>query len=727
MYKFYLNDTLLTNPVDGWLDFTMKINRDFSLRRMVVSYPTDLIFTGDGFNILFDAIEQNGYDTVFDFRAEKESQSQGGNNSILGLIYLIDVEFDLTRRTATTQVKENGFIARVWGNMSNPVVLPSLSTKNGLDMFSSSRRNISFDETTSDPIAHEGIRKGVDVYRAFQDIITNVTDGNVSLESNFLSNTLGWELNNPTNAHCAIIRGRELRLGTDRDSEFDYQVKINMTDLFSIMANMYNLYMYQDTTSEGQVLRIEGESDFYPLDSSVDIESPENMTMSYFQELFYSTVRLGASNARFEDGNTAHNLPQVPFITFKSDDYYVDGNSNIDRKKDISTNQLIIDSNVIRDVLINDVDTYDDNLFLIQYKPSIVDDQYVAVTTQLFGSQIFNRGLMSDEVARRHQVFGKISNNITSVTFDNRFKYKSTSEDERFIGGFADQYKHETFDPIFSDRVSDRSEGNFNETSSKYTAQFNGDYTFEVGVATSVEQIVTQTSFYTVATGTVWTQTYDTAKVTAEIVIMDGVIEKQVVPVFSRKYLTAGVHFDSEFATIQMEVNEVAFVRVTYNLYNNPPNLGSDSYVENPNKTLLHDMTIEYSRTSFFSATATPILNLSFDSTDDDNAYKGTRINLAHFLTQAQIKKLLNEPQKSVDLINFVDVDKTKPCWIRDIQINNETGAIEGELITNITNTTQDVPSIVPVVQTQRRPILECGNNQLCFANEINSQYIGAI
>ena len=116
MYNFYIDDILIKSPIEGWDDFEHKIDRSIENRMITISYPTDLTFTGDGYNILFDAIETDGYDKEFSFRAIDVDSYGVEINEVRGTIFLIDADFELVSRSVKVQVKENGYIAKMFGN-----------------------------------------------------------------------------------------------------------------------------------------------------------------------------------------------------------------------------------------------------------------------------------------------------------------------------------------------------------------------------------------------------------------------------------------------------------------------------------------------------------------------------------------------------------------------------------------------------------------------------------
>lgn len=728
MFRFYLNGTELTNPIDGFEEFTVKISRSIADRRMILKYPTDLVFTGDGFNILYDAIESQGYDAVFEFLATRTQMDGEAINEFNGLIFLIDVEFDLTRRTATTKVKENSYLARLWSNLKNPVSLPSLKTKNGFYMLPQSRVSIDFQDSLATPNyindagtvfnntpAHAGLRNGVNVPLALKEIIENISDGNVSLNNKFfdqqaIDRLTNW---NTDDTPLMLIRGRELRLGDDRTSNRDIDIKISFDDLFRAVSRLYNLYLYPSTQTANPTVVIGSESDFFPNEQIVEIESPENMTMSYFQELFYSTVRMGSGKYLFQDGNTNANLPQVPFETFQQEDYYLSGLNNIDNRYDLSVSKLIIDNNIIRDVLADNTDNYDDDYFLIQY----VAERNVPAVYGAFGTYTFNGALMSNRVATRHNLFGRITANLTQTDIDNRLKFESDQSNKYvFFAPKNNQTYFPTFTPSFANPIFDLSGGKFD--GEKYTAEVSGQYTFDTNIVVNVTQLE---FMYYDPSKPLYVPSFDTVQCEINLVIKDGANVVQAIPINSNKLQNIAIYQLKASTTVSMNANETAELTINFVALNDQ---GYYTQGRNPHDTL-NDITFWYSDKSVFECTATPDANLSYETPTAGSFYRGTRILVEYYLNQKQIKDLIDNPNYSVKLLNFVETGNEKPCWINDLEINTVTGELTAELITNIANE-QEVQRVRPR-QTQRRQPTTCDNEILCFANEVNSQYISAI
>jgi hypothetical protein len=704
MYNFYLNDKYLENPPIGWDKFSQKINRDIENRRIVVSYPVDLTFWGDGFNLLFEAIEQFGYDKTFEFRAEKVDLNSDPL-LILGVVFLIDVDFDLNERTATVQVKENGYLARIWNNISNPVSLPAKTTKNNIIIVPESFREITFGNLAGSlNVANDqyGSRYGVDVFEGLKEIVKNMTDDVVEFKSPYLEEILNTDTSDRYNNKLMIIRGRELRYGGDRPNDDTYKFKVSFEELSRAVMRLYNLYLIPKTQVDPPQLIMGTESAFYNNGEPVVVlDSPEQMKMSYFQELFYSTVRMGSAQTSYQDGNTANNLPDVPFVSFKEDEFYLSGKSNINREKDISIGDFIIDSNIIRDVLQNNNDVYDDELFLIQYSFESLewkdDSVFVASGFGALGESILNGSLMSDKVAERHNFFGQITNNLQPSGINALFLAGASINDVVELAVGKNQIQSQTFTLSFSDDEYDYGE---NWDGQSFTAPISGLYTFSLRQSV-VRNLPVQSYF---------NEKYSTGWISTTWQVLDGGTLVSSGNIYGDVFQTSGIETVNKQFSVNMNTNQRLQIKTRFEIATTSRRTGS----------------LRTDSTDGFKCIGHPQLNVQFASTNQKSLYKATKITMNHALNTEQIKNILRNPQKSINLFNFVEQQRLKKCWISNMEINMETGAIDVELITNIKNE-PDAQQQRNIPRSVARPRSTCETNILCFANNQNSQYIGAI
>jgi hypothetical protein len=544
------------------------------------------------------------------------------------------------------------------GNVNNPIALPSTETKNGLVLLSTpstastssnSRISVSFgsDALGGLALAHSGLRNGVDVVDGLKEMVLNMSDNKVTLQSDWFDNQLSdyLEAGDKYKAPLCLIKGRELRLGTDRTNESDYAISTSWDKLFTAVARIYNLYYFPNTEHQPPIIKIGGEDEFFPQDASAKIESPENMKLSYFQELFFSTVKLGSGTYLYTDGNTATNLPNVPWQTFKSEEYFLSGDSNLDVQKDLSIPGFVVDSNVIRDVLVNDNSSYDDQYFLIQYTPQAytLDIPFIGVTEyaravsfELFkdestgaGLPMFNGALISSEVAKNHNYFGQIRQSLTDVTIDSRCHYKAGAGDKISFIALKDIPYYEVKVPKYSDQVFDYSNDKFNTSTAVYTASLNGMYSFESYMHFTVSALQSEVIGNPLVDPIV-TESKDELRIATSLIIRSGTEILEQKQLSSIRITTTGVYERKIETSAFLNANETAEISVLFSAYNRGNNSG----------ILKNNIEWQYDFGSYLHVNSTPYLSLTYSDTEQTEEYRGSRVILNHYLSENQLKNV---------------------------------------------------------------------------------------
>ena len=741
MFKIYLDDTPLTDEPDGWASFTKQITRDVQSRTIIVSFPTDLVFYGDGWEFIYNKFGDDGYDVLIDFRAV--NFDSGGNqiSELLGSIIMTDVTFDMVRKTATVQVKENSYMARIWNNKTNPVAIPALLTKNdeqiiGIDP----EREIAMNPTASGTIMNGNVRFGWDVYEAFKMVVANISDNDVGFTSDVLENLGGSSL---LPQKMALFSGLHLRKGTT-SSDGDTIVKISYEDLFRDVSRLLNLYMYPDTDSTSPKIVMCTESEWFEQQNSLDFDQPDEMEQSFFQELFYNSVRMG-STTTFSDTDVAINYPRINFASFKNEQYYFSGVNNIDNEFDLTNSSIIVDSNIINDVLVNGSNAYDDRVFMVEYNQYSGTNLGVAKGYQIAGVTVFNRELMHDKMLGRYNLASKVTENITAYDKDYRIDYENNLSDPRhsgycdvFIPAFTTIQEADTHNSCYSTQIMQMTErqyytipqtdGDAQWSGTKWTAPLTGIYGFEFYVVSGMQFPLVYVSDWNLVMDVVALRKSGTTIVETKHVssIQMGTgdesdFESSSVSLVNQS--SGYTKYDNVTFWIFMNINETLEMESRVDSYVRA-DVNTPAYFTSTQPIAELNWTTESMKLKVLSS---PQVSVDFDIPDlNPDKYRGSRIVINTALNQTDIKKLYASPQKSLIINNFVQLSETKRAWISRATINETTGAVSFELITNITDV---VDSDLPLTSLRIAPppSVECEVETLCFANENNSQYLPTI
>lgn len=736
MYKIYLDDNELTDEPDGWVDFTKRISRSVENRWIVISYPTDLIFYGDGFKYIYDLFNDVGYDVLIDFRAVYFDTAGNEVSEILGSIIMTDVEFDMVRKTASVQVKENSYLSRVWNNTRNPIAIPASLTKNGEPIIGiDAQRNIDMSFTVSGAIQNGTVRIGWDVFETFKMILANITDNEVGFESEILEN-LGSSQLQPRK--LALISGLQLRKGTGA-TDGDSIVRITFSELFLDIARLCNLYMYPDTSASPKII-VGDEFEWFNSENVLDFDQPNEMTLSFFQDLFYNAVRMGSQSA-FSTTDPALNYPRINFASFKNEKYYLSGVNNIDNELDLTQPTIITDTNIINDVLVNGIETYDDRVFMVEYEP--FGGEFVRASSYtLVGEKIFNRRLMHDAMMERYNLSARVTENISAFDKDFRIDYINNDDDSKHTG-FCDVFLpqftfieasdivnscYSTQVMTLSDRVYldiPQTDGDAQWSTIKWTAPLSGSYQMEFTYAGGLVFPLNNTRDWSLtmscvairkSSGTV----VETIPVT---VIQLGTGDVELTSVTQAQTGSGYVLTKTGTFTVNMSINETLEFESRVSSYLEA-DVNTPAYFTQPQTTPSLQFTTGDMQ---LKVLATPQVSLDFPAPDiSPSEYRGTRINIETALNQQQIKRLYQNPNFSLQINNFVEISETKRAWVSNAEINETTGRTVFELITNLDEIIEDEIFKARRTSKEQQPTL-CEANTLCFESATNSQYIDVI
>jgi hypothetical protein len=736
MYKIYLDDNELTDEPDGWVDFTKKISRSVENRWIVISYPNDLIFYGDGFGYIYDLFNDVGYDVLIDFRAVYFDTAGNEVSEILGSIIMTDVEFDMVRKTASVQVKENSYLSRVWNNTRNPVSIPASATKNGEPIIGiDAQRDIDMSNVVSGAMQNGTVRIGWDVFETFKMILANISDNEIGFESTILEN-LGSSQLQPRK--LALISGLQLRKGTSSTAG-DSIVRITFSELFRDISRLCNLYMYPDTSASPKVV-VGDEFEWFNRSTVLDFDQPNEMTLSFFQDLFYNAVRMGSQTA-FSTTDTALNYPRINFASFKNEKYYLSGVNNIDNELDLTQPTIITDTNIINDVLVNGTETYDDRIFMVEYEP--FGDGFVrAVKYDLIGETIFNRRLMHDAMMDRYNLSARVTENISAFDKDYRIDYINDGNDAKHTG-FCDVFLpqftflqasdivnscYSTQVMTLSDRVYldiPQTDGDAQWSTIKWTAPLSGAYQMEFTYAGGLVYPLNNTSEWNLHMSLVAIRKSGST-VVETIPVTDIVMGTGDVELISFNQAQTGSGYiltKTGTFTVNMAINETLEFESRVSSYLRA-DVNVPAYFTQPQTT----PTLNWSTGDMqLKVLASPQVSLDFPAPDiSPSEYRGTRINVETALTQQQIKTLYENPNFSLQINNFVKISEQKKAWISNAEINETTGRTVFELITNLDEINEDELIIQRRSNRTQQPS-PCEANMLCFETAINSQYIDVI
>lgn len=673
-FKFFLDGVQVDEP-EGFRDFEEQIVRDDQQRIIRYDFPLTLTFVGTA----YEAIEnkyQEAYNselalTVIDARTNIETIF------LKGIIKMSNCTFNLSKpplRSVECEVDDNIYQNVIFNNLKRPIVVSGNETLNGLPLTPITPVDLTvFIVGTGANVGTP--RTSYDIRDCFEYAISFVSDNQVSFASS-------WYDSLPDDERLVILAGAELRDPTLTIVGPEITLQI----IFDELWRKYNLYMIVENPITNPTIRLEQESYLYGSSTALVLDDIRGLTRSMDFEKLYNRISIGSTIAIRELG-TNFLMYYVPFLSFVEEQYNIGGVINVDRELDL-VSDWIIDHNSIANAIENNVDTNDDEIFIIQY------DQATSVATkgQYFpeespSNRFYNEQLLNSNVAQRFNYLGEIVLNSGLLTAS--FQAEQTvpiiaannllsEEVFTFIyDNSAFPFNNDSTPPNFD------TDNNYNNSTYTFTAPVTGFYRFrwDLGfqiVSMSAEaqaQFAPVLQFVKNGTDTITPSQYRVATFdgvtigpfgifqdnTAQDNFGSGFIGVNVVPGFGR-YLRAE-------QTILMETGDTMTGRLVLRvrMFNNidPPPLSfavqlSDSIFANP---------------------TTPISGGVFVETDPDEYYVGVYKIEELGLTDDQWESLTHNVN-GIIRVN-TGYNDNRISYIRNAKRNVITGKTEMEMIFN--------------------------------------------
>ena len=351
----FLDGLPMDEPL-GWQDFQEELDRDIRERIISVKYASELTFTGKAYEYLRIQYALGGFCNAIQYEAK---QRCGGvlATCAKGDVILADAEWNLTRCEVRVSVVDNGIGFRIINNKDIPVSPTAEASKNDIVIAPVPTVILSIHDPQGDGTdLLPDTRRVWDWYEAIKHAVKYITDDTVAVTSSWyeaLEDAQKW----------ALVEGFELREHTGANNRTVWTFK----QLFDEMAGRFNLWMWSSKAADGTpLLRIEPESYFYGAAGSMFQLDIQDLTRTIDQDRLYARVVIGCDTYIRQFTDTPLALPYVPLKTHGKEEYHFKGICNTSETLELSFD-FISDSNAIEDVVLNNNDEYDEDIFLLQY------------------------------------------------------------------------------------------------------------------------------------------------------------------------------------------------------------------------------------------------------------------------------------------------------------------------------------------------------------------------
>ncbi|HRH57731.1 MAG TPA: hypothetical protein PLS10_08770 [Chitinophagales bacterium] len=388
MYSVYFDD-ILQRPEDiininDVMETSIVRQDGFDSQQQIIREKSDatLEFTGQAYSYVCNILKKNSCH-VFNVRIEETC----------GYIYnatmsIVGMEMDLHKCICKTDLKDNSFSAYIDGYLNTNVSLFNVKTKN-CEVLNPivTQFKMPYDVTN---ISLLKTINGFDVLDVFQFIISYYTDNTISVVSDYLTTnkyaiTTGFSMHN----HGFSIKEK--------------YPEISFNDLFKELRKKLALYMAIEYDDLGNpYLRIEEENYFFADVELFSIdEIPRNVIQTYDNKRNFNVVNIGSNKTEaLEDSPITY--PQLRYTAWNEESYGKCGSCVGEKDSELDlVSDYIIDSNIIVEALIFDVDTdydHDNDIFLFNYYMDSVDATGKMTLNSLTGNYYYNDSLRNENV-----------------------------------------------------------------------------------------------------------------------------------------------------------------------------------------------------------------------------------------------------------------------------------------------------------------------------------------
>lgn len=472
MIQIYLDGTLYENP-NGWENLQDRVFYSEDISGYVNELAGNLIFYGGAYAYLRSKFDTGICESVT-VQINEACADSIYKKIFDGLIFISDVEWNIVKCSATVQVVDNSYIAKIYNNKAIQAVLGITRSKNNIDITSYSNEQTNISLLASNGGAGVTNASGFRIYDAFRFLVGFMSDGTMEFVSDFFNIATGTD---QAATMSVIMNGEEVRTG---GSTVLRKASISFEELYKDVNKTFNIAFSFEEVAGVMTMRIEPKS-YYEQATEVNyFEYPADIIQQLPQQKLYAKVKFGSSQVVTPQPF----LPDLNFYGTQQEEYHLLGTCNSEAELNLRLETLITDTNIIQDLVDNGTnEAYDQNNFLI-----VCAALNVAQLTPKPGSggtEFYYNDLISNYRVAQYWS-GNLANSIAiwlESQPDNFYAGRTGTAQTittTLPYGVAAVFNNDSTAP-FTDPG-----GNYNNGTGRYTAPIAGVYTFNTHIDFSI-------------------------------------------------------------------------------------------------------------------------------------------------------------------------------------------------------------------------------------------------
>jgi hypothetical protein len=377
-------------------DFGVSITEDSKINMRIVSFDNELVFVGGTFEYIYNNLIDTGGCSLI--TVEVQYLCAGIWKRLTnGYIVVSECTFNLDRCSVSTKLYDDSFSTKINNNKSIPFFSDSNITKNLQPIVPPTVYYVNLFNPANNQYQTSSNTGFITIYDALKHLVGCMSDNLVGFESDFFRNQIN-----------AFGYGTTLMVSNGRSIRTDSAVHTNLIfeQLYEALNKKIRLGMVVQRQANGlPLLRIENYDYFQQLNADVNLYDQPNIIFNYDTSQLYASVDFGSNPFLndFECGDDTERCSfiQTTFRGFRDETFGVLGECNTSNTLDLSSKDIIFDSNVIENVYRFASEDYDNDVIL-------VDSNWFGFANPIFANQgdplgigghVYNNEYINEQVA----------------------------------------------------------------------------------------------------------------------------------------------------------------------------------------------------------------------------------------------------------------------------------------------------------------------------------------
>ena len=363
--RFILDRSNRGQPLNAE-DFGFTINEIVEINARIVSFDNELIFGGDVFSFLYDKLDTNGFCNLINVEVQYLC---GGAWARLvnGYLVLSECVFDLDKCQVKTKLYDESFSTKINNNKGIPFSLSNGRSKNGLQVNipRTYRGQLFQPSNNAFPFALDRVCYGTTIVEAFTYLVSCMSDNLIDFQSDFFFNSNIGDNSTGGPYKLFITNGAAVAHQSAEETVISFET------LYIALKKKFNLGIEFQRQSNGRpLLRMELESYFYQSNPSVNLFDQPSIDLQFDKARLYQAVEFGSEpmveKEMCNNGATPCTFIQTPFRGFRNETFGFTGQCNTSNILELSSNEVIFDTNVIEECVSFNSEEYKRNPIIIE-------------------------------------------------------------------------------------------------------------------------------------------------------------------------------------------------------------------------------------------------------------------------------------------------------------------------------------------------------------------------